>query len=78
MRCAGASCRQLWVTAGAQSRERERERERGAFSDFPISPGRVRRTASTLRPTADRDDDMRPAYLEPTFVPASPRRPEAS
>lgn len=56
MRCAGASYRQLWAIAGAQSC-----RKRGAFSDFPISPSRC--AASTSRPTAKRDDDddMRPA-----------------
>lgn len=93
MCCAGASCRQLWVTAGAQScREREsergRERERdneqergggkrwGALSDFPISPSRVRRAASTSRPAANRDYDVdgdaRSSCLDPDFISESP------
>lgn len=52
MCCAGAPCRQLWVTVDAWSC-----RERGAFSDFPISPSRVRGPASTSRPTANLHDD---------------------
>lgn len=45
--------------------------ERGALSDFPISPSRVHRAASTARPTADEDDDdddMRRACLNPAYV----------
>lgn len=63
MCCAGAACRQLWATALTQSC-----RKRGAFSDFPISPSRVRCAASTSRPTAKRDDDdddMRPHASTP-------------
>lgn len=82
MCCAGASCRQLWVTAGAAERESERGRERdserggGALSDFPISPSRVRRAASTSRPTANRDYDVdggaRSSRLDPEFISESP------
>ncbi|CAB1432659.1 unnamed protein product [Pleuronectes platessa] len=72
---AGASCRQLWATAGARSC-----RERGALSDFPASPGRVRCAASTSRPTANRDDDdddgMRSVSFSPTSSTSGPRCPE--
>lgn len=69
--CAGAPCRQLWATAGALSCKR-----RGAFSDFPISPSRVRCAASTSRPTAIRGDDTRAPCSTPAIIPSGPRRPQ--